>query len=550
MLIKVVRDNIPVKYSMISFLKNAFKGKGKTESKVEASGEVVYETDIASTKIARSKMYLREDVKVLDKYPLADPWVEAIIVEDLRSGDIIYNVDEISLNEHELKVFKDIIDYLTWELEPPKGDTDIREYFQKHAKRAVRMFQLKLGKTPTLSWAKMMYYVEREVLGYGFLDPLFKDPNIEDISCNGHGKPIYVWHRKYESIPTNLFFPAETELNSYILKLAHISGKHISVAYPVLDAMLPGGHRVAATFQNEVSAKGSTFTIRKFREDPITIIDMINFGTISSELAAYFWTLMDYKMTTLVIGSTGAGKTSTLNALATLLRPTYKIVTVEDTPEIRLPQENWVQLVSRSSYLAGGETKEIDLFQLVKISLRYRPDVLIVGEVRGEEAYVLFQAVATGHSGITTLHAENIDAAVKRLTSPPMNIPMVYIPLINAALVIRRVTKLDDEGRPRPARRITNVWEIDDQGRYIEISKWNPVKDFFEADFSRSYLLKRIADMSGRTFSDVLESLSVKRLILEKLAAKNIRSYKESAKYIYKYYVSPKDVLSSLEVVK
>ncbi|MEM0454119.1 MAG: type II/IV secretion system ATPase subunit [Sulfolobales archaeon] len=533
---------------MVSFLKNVFKKE--KEPKTEPSNEVVYDTDIASTKIARSKIYMRQDIKVLDKYSLVEPWVEAIIIEDLRSGDIIYNVDEISLNEQELKVFKDIIDYLTWELEPPKGDTDIREYFQKHAKRAVRMFQLKLGRTPTLSWAKMMYYVEREILGYGFLDPLFKDPNIEDISCNGHGKPIYVWHRKYESIPTNLYFPTEAELNSYILKLAHMSGKHISVAYPVLDAMLPGGHRVAATFQNEVSAKGSTFTVRKFREDPITVIDMINFGTLSSELAAYFWTLMDYKMTTLVLGSTGAGKTSTLNALATLLRPTYKIVTVEDTPEIRLPQENWVQLVSRSSYLAGGETKEIDLFQLVKIALRYRPDVLIVGEVRGEEAYVLFQAVATGHSGITTLHAENIDAAVKRLTSPPMNIPQAYIPLINAVLVIKRVTKLDEEGRPRPARRITNVWEIDEHGKYIEISRWNPIKDVFESDFNNSYLLKKISEMSGRTFSEVLDSLVVKKLILEKLAANNIRSYKESAKYIYKYYVSPNDVLKSLGVVK
>ncbi len=535
---------------MISFIKNFFKGR-KKEAEAETSvEEVIHESDVMSAKIVRTKTYLRGDVKVLDRYPLVDPWVEAIIVEDLRSGDIIYNVDEVPLSEHEAKALKDIIDFLTWELEPPGSGVDIREYFQKHARRAVTMFQIKLGKTPKLSWAKMMYYVEREILGYGFLDPLFKDPNIEDISCNGHGKPIYVWHRKYEYIPTNLQFLTDTDLNSYIIKLAHMAGKHISLAYPVLDAMLPGGHRVAATFQSEVSVKGPSFTIRKFREDPITIIDMINFGTVSPELAAYFWTLMDYKMTTLVVGTTGAGKTTTLNALATLLRPTYKIVTVEDTPEIRLPQENWVQLVSRSTYLAGGEIREIGLFELVKLAMRYRPDVLIVGEVRGEEAYVLFQAVATGHSGITTLHAESVDAAVKRLTSPPMNIPQAYIPLINSVLVIKRVTKIDEEGRPRPVRRITNVWEIDEQGKYIEVSRWNPAKDTFETRFDNSYALRKISELSNRTFSEVLESLDVKKSILQRLAVNNIRSYEDLAKYIYRYYVNPTEVLMSLGVGK
>lgn len=531
---------------MFNFIRGTLKRK-KEEEKQGDVKEVI--SNIALAQTTKPKYLLDQNIKVLEKYPLTAPWAEAIIVEDLRSGEIIYNVDVIPLDEHELKVFKEIMDYLTWELEPPKGNVDIREYFQENAKRVIRMFQVRLGKTPTLSWAKIMYYVEREVLGYGFLDPLFRDPNIEDISCNGHRKPIFVWHRKYESIPTNLYFQSEVELNEYILKLAHIAGKHISVAYPVLDAILPGGHRVAATFQSEVSAKGSTFTIRKFREDPITIIDMINFGTISSELAAYFWTLMEHKMTTLILGSTGAGKTSTLNALANLLKPTYKIVTVEDIPEIRLPQENWVQLVARSSYIVSGGAKEIDLFQLVKVALRYRPDVLIVGEVRGEEAYVLFQAVATGHSGITTLHAESLEAAVKRLTSPPMNIPLAYISLINSVLVVKRVTKASEGGRLRPLRRITNVWELDESGNHIEICKWNPANDSFEIDFSKSYALRRISEITSRSLHEVLHDLDVKKLILEQLAINNIRSYKDLAKYVYKYYVSPKEVLSSLGVV-
>lgn len=530
----------------MGFIKKLF-GVKKVENEDVSSEDVVEESKGLSI-IIRSRRYLRPEYRILETYPLTDPWAYAIITENLNTGEITYNVEEIGLNEHELKVFKEIIDHLTWELEPPRGSIDIREYFQKNAKRVIRLFQIKLGRTPALSWSKITYYVEREILGFGFLDPLFRDPNIEDISCNGPSKPIYVWHRKYESIPTNLLFPSEEELNRYILKLAHMAGKHISIAYPILDAILPGGHRVAATFQKEVSTKGSTFSVRKFREDPITIIDMIDFGTISSDLAAYFWLLMDYKMTTLILGTTGAGKTSTLNALACLLRPTYKIVTVEDTPELRLPQDNWVQLVSRGSYLAGGGPSEIDLFQLVKVALRYRPDVLIVGEVRGEEAYVLFQAIATGHSGMTTLHAENIDAAVKRLTSPPMNIPQSYISLINIALVIKRVTKIDEYGRPRPARRITNVWEIEDHGRYLEISRWDPIKDKFELNLGSSILLRKISEVSGRSLSDLVNDLVSRKLVLEWMSVNRIRSYKDIAKYIYRYYVDPKELLSTIKV--
>jgi len=367
------------------------KRRKAPEEKIE---EVIEEREIPRLTV-RTRTFLRGRGHLLASYPLYEPWAYAFIVEDPRTGKVVYNVEEVTMNETELKTYREIIDYITWELEPPEELTDAREYLIRYARKAIRLFQIRLGRTPGLSWAKISYYVERDLLGYGPLDPIFRDPNIEDISCNGVGIPIYVWHRKFESLPTNIVFTNEKELDEYVLKLAHMAGKHISVAYPILDAILPGGHRVAATFQKEVSTKGSTFTIRKFRADPITIIDLIDYRTISPEIAAYFWLIMDYKMTTLILGVTGAGKTSTLNAMANLLRPTYKVVTIEDTPELRLPQENWVQLVSRPSYLATGGIGEITLFHLVKVSLRYRPDVIIVGEVRGEEAYVLFQAIAS-----------------------------------------------------------------------------------------------------------------------------------------------------------
>ncbi len=489
---------------------------------------------------------IRGDSRLLESYALYEPWAYAYIAEDVKTGVISYIVYEVGLTPQEESVYKSIVDYITWELEPPKVPVeDVREYISRFARRAIRLFQLKLGRTPGLSWSKIGYYIERDVIGYGPIDPLMRDPNVEDLSCNGPGIPVYVWHRRYEYVPTSVAFGTPQELDEFVVKLAHLAGKHISVAYPVLDAILPGGHRVAATFQREVSTKGSTFTIRKFREDPITIVDLINYGTVSPELAAYFWLAMDYKMTTLILGVTGSGKTSTLNSIANLLRPTYKIVTIEDTPELRLPQENWVQLTSRPSYLVSG-VSEVKLYDLVKVSLRYRPDVIIVGEVRGEEAYVLFQAIATGHSGITTLHAEDIDAAVKRLTSPPMNIPESYVPLVNVALVIKRVTKLDELGRPRPVRRITSVWEIEDYGKYRELSTWDPLRDRFGVDLEGSLVVKRVAKMRGVSESEVVDDIMKRKAVINYLAATGRRSYREIASYVYNYYYRPREVLKEV----
>ncbi|MEM3998838.1 MAG: type II/IV secretion system ATPase subunit [Ignisphaera sp.] len=524
-------------------------GKSKKESKVEEerleSAEETRELPKSESRYSHTLYSIRPGYKVVDTYPIYEPYAYINIVED-PEGKLIYEVQEVSLTPEEEKIYKEIRDHIVWELKPiAKLDVDVASEIRRIARRIIKEFQIKFTRTPGLSWSKIMYYVDRDIVGYGILDPIFRDRYIEDISCNGPKKPVYVWHRKYESLPTNIEFASEGELDEYILKLAHMAGKHISVAYPILDAILPGGHRLAATFRKEVSTAGSTFTIRKFSESPITIVDMINFKTISPDMAAYFWLAMDYKMTTLILGVTGAGKTSTLNALATLLRPTYKIVTIEDTPELRLPHENWVQLVSRPSYIGSG-VGEVSLFHLVKLSLRYRPDVIVVGEVRGEEAYVLFQAIATGHSGMTTLHAENIDAAVKRLTSPPMNIPPSYIPLVNIAMVIRRVQIRDEKGRPRPARRITNLWEVKDYENYVEIARWNPAEDTFAIDLSKSIVIDKIRELTGISKNELIEEVERRKQVLLWLAKRGLSDYRSVSTYVYRYYVEPKSVLKEV----
>jgi len=335
--------------------------------------------------------------RLLERYTVRAPFsrldVNIEIWQHEKTGKIVYCVREPPLNEKERAVYTEIQHIFMY------TDIGIEDFSDKD--KVLRAARAKLeeliaaycgARGEGVDPEKIKYYCMRDVVGFSVIDPIMRDPNIEDVSCSGPNIPIFVWHRRYEYIQTNIVFNAPA-LDAFVIKLANMAGKHISTANPILDAILPGGHRLAATFRREVSSKGSSFTIRRFREDPITIVDMVNWRTIPLELAAYFWILMEHRMCGLILGVTGAGKTSTLNALATMLKPSMKVVTIEDTPELRLPLKNWVQLVSRPSYGEGG--REITLFDLVKISLRYRPDVIIVGEIRGEEAYVLFQSMAS-----------------------------------------------------------------------------------------------------------------------------------------------------------
>ncbi|RJS89987.1 protein kinase [Candidatus Bathyarchaeota archaeon] len=482
---------------------------------------------------------LEEDYQVVDSYPVHNPLAVVKIVRSPKLGaGYHYFVEEAPLNERERRTYEKLVSILSRELQPPEDwDVDVRAYIMKEALRIAGRYKRSLGKFKEESWKKIFYYVVRNLAGYGPLDVLMADPNIEDISCNGIGRPIYVWHRKYESVPTNLTFMDEQAANDFIVKLAHKGAKHISSAHPLLDAMLPEKHRLAATFMREVSTHGSTFCIRKFRSDPLSIIDLINFGTLDETLAAYFWMLLENKMSFLILGGTGAGKTSLLNALLSLLSENDKVITVEEVAELNPPHENWVQLVSRRGFQFGSSvTTNIETFDLVRLSLRYRPDYIIVGEVRGEEAYVLFQAVATGHGGLCTMHADSLDHAVKRLTSPPMNVAKVYIPLMNVALHVARVELPRPRGGLRFGRRVRSVMEILDYEDYNQISRWNPAKDLFETDIGKSVLLQRIAEMRGMDVEEVREEVGRRADFLRRMAEEGIRDQREVAKRILGYY--------------
>ena len=480
-------------------------------------------------------------LKVIEKYPLYEPFSHVVIVQNPKTGEHKYILDELQLDPLERGVYNRILDILLAEIESPKEEIlDPRKFFAEEAKKIVDKYRISLGWLPDVSWYKILYHAERDLVGFGRIDPLMRDPNIEDISCDGVNRSVYVWHRNYESLETNLEFENDEVLDNTVVKLVHMAGKHVSSAFPIVDASLPGKHRLAVCYRREVTPFGTAYTIRKFREDPYSIIDLINIGTFSEEMAAYFWVCLENRSSIMVLGGTAAGKTTALNTLACLIKPGSKIITIEETAELNLPLENWVSLIARQSYgLGGSNVGEVALFDLVKTSMRHRPDILVVGEVRGQEAYVLFQALATGHGGMCTMHAENLDSAIKRLTQKPMEISPAYIPLMNIVLSIQRVHIMKDNEK-KAYRRVIAVSEIADFEDYRTTFKWHPAKDDYIIDFDKSAMLSSIAERQGVTKKDLIIEIGRRKEVLHWMRERNIRSYKDVAAIVAEYYARPK----------
>jgi archaeal flagellar protein FlaI len=485
--------------------------------------------------------HVQKGLKIIEKYPLYEPFAQVVIAQDTKTGEHNYILDELQLDPLERSVYNRILEMLLAEIECPKEEIkDPRKFFAEEAKKIVAKYRISLGWLPDVSWYKILYHAERDLVGFGKIDPLMRDPNIEDISCDGVNRPVYIWHRVYESIETNVKFESDEELDNLVVKLVHMSGKHVSSAFPIVDASLPGKHRLAVAYRREITPFGTAFTIRKFREDPYSIIDLINIGTFTEEMAAYLWVCLENRASVMVLGGTAAGKTTALNALGCLVKPGSKIMTIEETAELNLSHENWVSLIARQSYGLGGSTVgEVALFDLVKTCMRHRPDLMIVGEVRGQEAYVLFQALATGHGGMCTMHAENVLSAVKRLTQKPMDISPAYIPLMNIVMSVQRV-HLVKNGEKKAYRRVLSVNEIIDSEKFVNPFKWDPIKDLQTIDLDSSFLLSNFSERLGITREQLIEEMNRRKDVLSWMRKSNIRSYKEVASIIAEYYARPK----------
>jgi len=483
-------------------------------------------------------------------YPIREPYVYAAIVKDPKTQKIMYEIIEPTLQEDEKERLKEIKTFLIDELNVSLKEIETKEkaenYLKEKTKETIRKYRIKV---PPEAIDKFIYYIIRDFIGYGKIDPLMKDHLIEDVSADGVNIPLYVWHRMYESLPTNIVFEDEAELNSFVIRMAYLAGKNISIASPILDASLPDGSRIQLTYGSEVTRRGSTFTIRRFKVDPLTISDLIAFNTLSSEMAAYLWYLIENRASVIVAGGVAAGKTTMLNCLSMFIKPEMKIVSVEDTHELNLPHENWIPSVVRLGF--GHEDKKggsITLFDLLKAAVRQRPDYIIVGEVRGEEAYTLFQAMATGHLGMSTLHAESVEAVINRLESEPMNIPKPLIAMIDVVMVIARIEK---EGKPaRRATTTTEVLELDPKTKSIpteEVFSWNPRDDKFVFS-GYSSLLERQMKKLGVTKGKVKRELNRRKIVLEWMVHEGIRGHTDVANVIREYYANPKRVYQKARV--
>ncbi len=373
-----------------------------------------------------------------------------------------------------------------------------------------------------------------------------RDPLIEDISVEGVGKPLRVFHRDFSYLDwllTNIVFSSDSELDAIATLLAHKARRHVSTAFPVVEGTLPEKHRLALTYSYEVSPFGTGFTIRKFREEPLTIAHLIKFGTVSPLMASYWWLLLEFKGSVFIVGAMASGKTTLLNALLSMLPPNWKIVTIEDVPELRLPHIGWKPLVTRHVYRVGEEkVTEITLFDLVKLALRERADFIAVGEIRGEEAYVFMQALATGHGGACTFHGDSIESMVVRLTSPPINVPTGFLPLISNVVITRYIRI---PGR-KPMRRVVAVHEILDareprEVEYITVFRWSIEEDKHypqtaEEVVKQSSKLKKLSELVGWDETTLVRELEERASLLSKLVAENKLSYSEVSREILLFY--------------
>ena len=474
-------------------------------------------------------------------YPIHEPYVYAAVVTESNTHRIKYELIEPTLLEEEEKELKEIKAILVEEIDVNLKEIGTREkaeaYLKTKIHELIKDYRLKIAEE---SVDKFMYYIIRDFLGYGKIDPLMKDPLIEDISADGVNIPIYVWHRDYESLPTNIIFKNSVELNSFIVRLAYLSKKNISLAMPILDASLPDGSRIQLTYGNEITRRGSTFTIRRFRVDPLTIIDLISLGTLSSEMAAYFWFAIENRASILVAGGVASGKTTILNCFSMFIKPGLKLVSVEDTAELNLPHENWIPSVARTGY--GHEEQglgSITLFDLLKAAVRQRPDYLIVGEVRGKEAYTLFQAMATGHLGMGTIHGESASSVIHRLESEPMNIPRPLLTMINALPVQLRT---EVNGKPvRRTRTVTEIVGLDPKTKELlthEVYRWDARNDSFVYS-GHSYILEEKMKRKGLNEKELHEELFRRKTVLDWMVKNRVRKYTDVVSVIREYYADP-----------
>lgn len=528
------------------FLKNLFNDKLKTFSVIKNPiGNRQSEPTLL--KVEKSNLTTNSSDENIPKFmtmsklDFDEAEIHAGIIKDSTSkSGLRYVVLQPRLTIRDRKNFDIIKKLLMTELTVPLDEIYSKKEAEKRLKRKIlqliKKYKLEIQ---TKNLSKITYYAIRDFIYLGKIEPLMRDHMVEEISCDGTGIPLYVWHREFESLPTNIVFATDKDLNNFARKVSYVCGKHVSMANPIVDAALPDGSRINLTLGHEITKRGSTFTIRRFRADPITIVDLIKFGTMSADVAAYLWYITEKNSTMLVAGGTASGKTTTLNALASFIRPGQKIVSIEDTQELNIPHENWIPAVSRQNF-TDGQIGEINQYDLLRAALRQRPDIIIVGETRGREAYTLFQAMATGHGGFSSIHADSVEATLTRLASAPMDIPKTLIANTLDVITLQLKIRIKDKS----VRRIIQVSEIVgvnedfDEIKTNQVFNWDPNTDSHQF-IGKSIVLEKIKERTGESLQQINYELSKRKNALEWMVKNNIRKYKDVAQNILEFYSDP-----------
>ena len=518
------------------------------QRKAEAKKRKAAEKDGVIHDLVMDDIDIGEDFEELDTYPVHPPFSYVRVLFDKRDYSRFYYVVEPKASKQEQEDLDTIKEVLQRALNINRETLDeSQEDFLKQAVDDILdSYRLKSRKS---NRAKIHYYIERDLIGYGKIDTMMRDPNIEDVSCDGPGVEIFVYHRRFESLRTNVMWEDELELEQYIIRMAQRCGKHISIAEPLLDATLMDGSRIVMTLGREVSTKGSTFTIRRFRDEPFTPVDLLEFKTFSSMQIAFFWLAMQYGMSMLFVGGTASGKTTSLNACSLFLPWQHKIVSIEETRELNLPHPNWIPGCTRQGFggegsATGGKAAgEVDMYDLLRAALRERPEYIIVGEIRGAEAYVLFQAMATGHTTYSTFHADSIQSLVHRLENKPIEIPRVLIPALDG-ISIQIQTRVGGK-RVRRNKAIVEIIGIDPHSHELltnEAFRWDNTIDEYVFT-GKSYIFEKIMMKANLNRVEIMDETKRRQLVIEWCLKKGIRDYKDFARVVAEYYVHPEDVM-------
>jgi flagellar protein FlaI len=491
--------------------------------------------------------------KVDTTYPLIEPFARARISWDPEGMKLVYRVVEPAMEGDDLgtmkKIEEGLMEVIDVKMSVLKNREEAIQYLQSKIQKVLEDMNMKLSSE---RYTKITYYLVRNFVGLNEIEPLMFDPYIEDIGCTGLNTPIFIIHKKFGSLETNVIYNDPEVLSNFVIKISERCGRYISYATPLLDGRLPDGSRVQASFAKDVTTKGPTFSIRKFRANPFSPIDLIEMNTVSESMMAYLWVLIQHNVSILISGGVSTGKTSFLNAMSMFIPREEKIVSIEDTREINLPHENWIPAVSREGFgipeITGKKYGEVDLFDLLKESFRQNPDYVVVGEVRGKEAYVMFQGMASGHASIGTMHAGSVEDVMKRLQTPPIELSPSLIESLDILIVM---TNAKEKGKSaRRVKEVSEIQSIDSKTGIAHTKKvftWIPSEDSYQDSLQESILLQKISFAEGVQLHKTISELNDRKAVLSWMRRARIMDFSHVCDMINLYYKDKPAVMSMVK---